>query len=85
MPTKEDEKEVREKIESIHFMMGRMMGTLDEVRNDVSEIKDGMEGHDSRIRNLEGFKGKLIGIGVAVSTLLGIAGSAIFNALFPRS
>ena len=39
---------------------------------------------ESRINKMEGFKGKMIGIGVAVSAVLGMVGSAVFNGIFGK-
>ena len=39
---------------------------------------------ETRINKMEGFKGKMIGIGVAVSAVLGMVGSAVFNGIFGK-
>jgi len=39
---------------------------------------------ENRINKMEGFKGKMIGIGVAVSAVLGMVGSAVFNGIFGK-
>ena len=39
---------------------------------------------ESRINKMEGFKGKMIGIGIAVSAVLGMVGSAVFNGIFGK-
>jgi len=39
---------------------------------------------ETRINKMEGFKGKMIGIGIAVSAVLGMVGSAVFNGIFGK-
>jgi len=55
-----------------------------ELKTSQDRLETRFNAQESRINKMEGFKGKMIGIGVAVSAVLGMVGSAVFNGIFGK-
>ena len=53
--------------EEIHRSLGRLEGKIDHVLNNQSEFKDTFQRHDERLRHLEGWHYRTLGIIAAVT------------------
>lgn len=54
-------------IEDLHRSLGRLEGKIDHVLNNQSEFKDTFERHDQRLRHLESWHYRSLGVIAAIT------------------
>ena len=59
--------------EELHRSIGRLEGKIDHVLNNQSEFKETFERHDERLRHLEGWHYRALGVIAAVTFFFSFA------------